>query len=80
MTIFADYSLREAADRMVREHVGRLPVVERGAPDHVTGIITRSDLLAAHGRRLDETHRARRTIRLRTALRRYLNAAQGAGR
>ena len=80
VTIFADCSLREAADRMVREHVGRLPVVERGAPDRVVGIITRSDLLAAHGRRLEETHRARRTIRLRTVLRRYLNAAQGAGR
>jgi len=52
-----DSSLREAADHMVRENVGRLPVVTRTAPHVVVGIITRSDLLAAHGRRLDEHHR-----------------------
>ena len=44
-------SLREAADHMVREGIGRLPVV---TPDgRLAGIITRSDLLAAHGRRLE---------------------------
>ena len=36
---------------MVREGIGRLPVV---TPDgRLAGIITRSDLLAAHGRRLE---------------------------
>ncbi len=44
-------SLREAADVMVRENVGRLPVVERG---RLVGIVTRSDLLAAHVPRLEE--------------------------
>jgi CBS domain-containing protein len=39
---------------MVRENAGRLPVVRREDPDRVIGIITRSDLLAAHGRRLAE--------------------------
>jgi chloride channel protein, CIC family len=53
--IFMDNSLREAADHMVREKVGRLPVVERAHPHHVVGMITRSDLLRAHERRLAES-------------------------
>jgi CBS domain-containing protein len=53
--IYLDNSLREAADQMVREKVGRLPVVERARPHHVVGIITRSDLLRAHERRLAES-------------------------
>ena len=62
---FADSSLREAADHMVREDVGRLPVVERSDPRHVIGILTRSDLLAAHHRRLDEESTLERTLRAR---------------
>jgi CBS domain-containing protein len=53
--IFRDNSLREAADQMVRENVGRLPVVSRDDPHRVVGFITRSDLLRAHERRLDES-------------------------
>ncbi|HEX6559201.1 MAG TPA: CBS domain-containing protein, partial [Longimicrobiales bacterium] len=49
---FDDNTLREAADHMVREGVGRLPVVKRDEPSRVIGIISRSDLLAAHHRRL----------------------------
>jgi CIC family chloride channel protein len=52
--VFADSTLRDAADHMVRENVGRLPVVERDDPRHVIGIITRSDLIAAHAKRLAE--------------------------
>ncbi len=52
--IFADNSLRDAADHMVRENVGRLPVVERDDPRRIVGFITRSDLLRAHERRLAE--------------------------
>ena len=50
--VFPDSSLRDAADHMVREDVGRLPVVERADPTRVVGIITRSDLLRAHEVRL----------------------------
>lgn len=50
--IYPDSTLRDAGDRMVQEGVGRLPVVEREAPGRVIGIITRSDLLAAHAPRL----------------------------
>jgi len=52
--VFADMSLREAADHMVRENVGRLPVVARENPRKLIGIVTRSDLLTAHARRLRE--------------------------
>jgi chloride channel protein, CIC family len=54
---FDDSSLREAADLMVREGVGRLPVVTRSDPSRLVGILTRSDLLSAHARRLDENQR-----------------------
>jgi CBS domain-containing protein len=50
--IFADNSLREAADQMVRENVGRLPVVTREDPRRIIGFLTRSDLLRAHEGRL----------------------------
>ncbi len=49
---YDDSSLREAADHMLAEHVGRLPVVSRSAPDRVLGMLTRSDLLESHTRRL----------------------------
>jgi H+/Cl- antiporter ClcA/CBS domain-containing protein len=62
--IFDDSSLREAADHMVREGVGRLPVVSRDDPDRVIGIVTRSDLLAAHGRRLALEHPGEPRFRL----------------
>lgn len=49
---FPDSSLREAADQMVLENIGRLPVVDRANPTRVVGILTRSDLLCAHSSRL----------------------------
>lgn len=56
---FPKSSLREAADHMVRHGVGRLPVIdeESGA---LLGILTRSDLLAGHERRLKGTELAGR--------------------
>jgi CIC family chloride channel protein len=39
---------------MVNEGVGRLPVVSHAEPSKVIGILTRSDLLSAHARRIDE--------------------------
>jgi len=52
--VFPDMSLREAADHMVRENVGRLPVVARDNTRRLIGIVTRSDLLTAHAQRLRE--------------------------
>jgi len=55
VTVYDDASFREAADLMVVTGVGRLPVVSRDAPSRVIGIVTRSDLLAAHAQRLEES-------------------------
>jgi H+/Cl- antiporter ClcA/CBS domain-containing protein len=56
VAVFDDNTLREAADLMVVHHVGRLPVVRRSAPLRVVGIVSRSDLLTAHGERLQHEH------------------------
>ena len=53
IVIFSDDSLREAANRMARERIGRLPVVHRNHPRKIVGIITRSDLVDVHVHRLD---------------------------
>jgi CBS domain-containing protein len=55
--IYNDNTLRDAADHMVNHDVGRLPVIDRQTR-HVVAMITRSDLLGAHRRRLhEESHR-----------------------
>jgi H+/Cl- antiporter ClcA/CBS domain-containing protein len=60
-----DHSLREAADHMVDENIGRLVVVDAADPGRMTGFITRGDLLAAHATRLRESRETRRTLSLR---------------
>jgi H+/Cl- antiporter ClcA len=52
VVVYEDSTLRDAADHMVVERVGRLPVVTRERPRTVVGMLTRSDLLAAHAPRL----------------------------
>jgi H+/Cl- antiporter ClcA/CBS domain-containing protein len=54
IVVYSDLSLREAADHMIRHDVGRLPVVDRKHASELVGMITRSDLLSAQRRRLDE--------------------------
>ncbi len=54
---FEDNSLREAADHMVVENVGRLAVVARDNPRKVIGWLTRSDILSAHRQRLEDSSR-----------------------
>jgi len=61
---YPDETCRAAADRMVTEGVGRLPVVHREAPHEVIGIITRSDLLKARERLFESEHRRERMIQL----------------
>jgi len=53
---------------MVHERVGRLPVVSRANSRRVIGIVSRSDLLEAHERRLHAHHRVERTIDLAATL------------
>lgn len=69
VVIFLDNTLREAADHMVREGVGRLAVVSREHPAQVVGVITRSDLLSGHRRRLRGLDHAERLFRPRVARR-----------
>jgi H+/Cl- antiporter ClcA/predicted transcriptional regulator len=65
VVVFDDSSLRDAVDQMAREDIGRLPVVARDEPDKVIGIITRSDVIGAHVRRLegDRLHEPRYGLR-----------------
>jgi H+/Cl- antiporter ClcA/CBS domain-containing protein len=59
---YQDTNMREAADHMVREKVGRLIVVERENPNHVLGMIRRQDVLAAHKLRLDHLNKEERVL------------------
>jgi CIC family chloride channel protein len=62
--VFEHNSLREAADLMVSQGTGRLPVVSREAPRQLIGMLTRSDLLAAHARRLNENDPIRPRLKI----------------
>lgn len=50
--VYDDLTLRDAADHMVNHDIGRLPVVTRQNPGKVIGMLTRSDILGAHRKRL----------------------------
>jgi H+/Cl- antiporter ClcA/predicted transcriptional regulator len=65
VTCYPDETLRRVADRMVLHRVGVLPVVDRGAPAHVVGMISQFDLLRSRERLLVEERHRERTIRLR---------------
>lgn len=65
VAIEPDASLREAADRMVEHRIGRLPVIADGK---LVGIVTRSDLIEAHGHRLTRENQRHRARRLRLPL------------
>ena len=54
-------TLRDAADRMLRAQVGRLPVVQNG---RLVGIVTRTDVLEGHSPRLRHATTLERTLRL----------------
>ncbi len=55
ITVPADAPLREAVEVMVEADVGRLPVVD--ADGRLAGMLTRSDVLRAHRRRIAERRR-----------------------
>jgi H+/Cl- antiporter ClcA/predicted transcriptional regulator len=61
--VYEDLTLRDAADHMVRHDIGRLPVLSRGE-NKLVGILTRSDLIRAHRRRLVEQETETVTWRL----------------
>jgi len=53
---YPDELLHDAAAKMLRRNVGRLPVVEREEPTRVVGYLGRHGIMAARLRRLDEEH------------------------
>ena len=53
---YPDESLHEAAAKMLRNNIGRLPVVDRSQPRRVLGYLGRSGIMAARLRRLDDEH------------------------
>ncbi len=48
---------------MVNHNIGRLPVVCRSQPPRLVGIVTRSDILSAYRRRIEENEAQRPDIR-----------------
>lgn len=66
VTVFADQTLHEAIDLMLRHDIGRLPVVARHDPRLVVGYLGRADILAARMRgQDDENRRAHGPLRTR---------------
>jgi predicted transcriptional regulator len=65
-----DCTLREALDHLLTEQVGRLVVVARGEPRRPIAMLTRSDILGAHQRTIDETAVRQKSLSLRASLRR----------
>lgn len=53
---FPDEILFEAATKMLRNDIGRLPVVSRADPRRIVGYLGRSNLMAGHLRQLEEEH------------------------
>ena len=53
---YPDEALHDASAKMLRNNIGRLPVVDRKDPGHVVGYLGRQGIMAARLRRLDEEH------------------------
>jgi chloride channel protein, CIC family len=64
ITVFPWESCRTAAERMAQFSVGRLPVVSAEDPLQVVGMVTRSDLLKARARQVEEEAKRQRFIEL----------------
>jgi chloride channel protein, CIC family len=47
----------DAADRLLRNDIGRLPVVTRGERPRLVGYLGRPGILRARMRRVDEEHK-----------------------
>jgi CBS domain-containing protein len=63
---FPDEVLHEAAIKMLRNNIGRLPVVSRADARRIVGYFGRSNLMVGHLRQLEEEHlRERRFLRRR---------------
>jgi CBS domain-containing protein len=57
---YPDEMLSEAAHKILRNDIGRLPVVERADPRRVVGYLGRPNIMSARLRRLEEEHHRER--------------------
>lgn len=69
ITVYENHTLRDAADHMLNNDVGRLIVVDHDEPHSVVGILTRGDLMRGQRQRLKESNEPSRTIHIRRAVR-----------
>jgi CBS domain-containing protein len=53
---YPDEMLHDASAKMLRNNIGRLPVVDRKDPRTVVGYLGRPEIMASRLRRLDEEH------------------------
>jgi len=53
---YEDETLSQAADKLLRYDIGRLPVVARANPKQIVGYIGRPNIMAARLRRIEEEH------------------------
>jgi len=53
--VFEDQTLRSALEAMLRAGVGRVPVLSAGGEERLVGILTRSDVLAAYRRVMNDS-------------------------
>ncbi|MGH9636756.1 MAG: chloride channel protein [Candidatus Angelobacter sp.] len=53
---YPDEALHDASAKMLRNNIGRLPVVDRKDPGHVVGYLGRQGIMAARLQRLDDEH------------------------
>ena len=65
VTAFPDEPLRLIVYRMAETGLTRMPVVARGRPATVVGLISLADLLRARTRDLEEERRRERVLRIR---------------
>ncbi len=63
---FPDELLHEAASKMLRNNIGRLPVVSRRDSHRILGYLGRSNLMAGHLRQLEEEHIRERKFAVRS--------------
>ncbi len=52
--VYDDCSLRQAVEHMINHDIGRLPVLARHNPSKLVGILTRSDILKAYRRTMEQ--------------------------
>lgn len=63
LVIYEDDTLRDAMNVMAENEIGRLPVVMHTNPRKVIAILSRSDIVSAYKRHLDEANRSQKCIR-----------------